>query len=380
MVLVGACVLIVVPPLLGVWPWATSIYRGMALLVSASPCALALGTPAAILSGIAQAARHGVLVKGGAQLEALGMVRALAVDKTGTLTIGRPDVTDVVPLDGSATYLLAVAGAVERQSQHPLAEAIVRRADADAVPVLHAGPLESVTARGVRALVDDEVVEIGSLRMWDDLPEGVPRIVQDAVAALQAQARSTMVVRHGQRWLGVLGVADTPRAAAPWAIARLKRLGVRPIVMLTGDNEKVAGAIGREVGVDEVRAGLLPEDKAPALALAGVGIAMGAAGTAAALEAADVALMGDDIAQVPFAIGLARQARRIIVQNLTIALGVIALLIVATTTGTIGIGPAVVLHEGSTLVVIANALRLLGYRLLSDGRQASAVPLGVART
>ncbi|AMY08002.1 putative cadmium-transporting ATPase [Luteitalea pratensis] len=403
MVLVGAAVLIAVPPLLGVWPWATSIYRGMALLVAASPCALALGTPAAILSGIAQAARHGVLVKGGSQLEALGTVRALAVDKTGTLTIGRPDVTDVVPLDGTAADMLAVAAAVERQSQHPLAEAIVRRADAEAVPALDAGPLESVTARGVRSIVGGETVEIGSIRMWDDLAGGVPTIVQDAVAALQAQARSTMVVRHGRRWLGVFGVADTPRAAAPSALATLRRLGVKPIVMLTGDNERVGVAIGRQVGVDEVRAGLLPEDKAraieqlrqqygsiamigdgvndaPALALASVGIAMGAAGTAAALEAADVALMGDDIAQVPFAIGLARQARRIIVQNLTIALAVIAVLIVATTTGTIGIGPAVVLHEGSTLVVIANALRLLGYRLVSGASLASAVPLGAART
>jgi Cd2+/Zn2+-exporting ATPase len=385
LVLLGAAVLIAAPPLLGGWPWATSIYRGMALLVAASPCALALGTPAAILSGIAQAARHGVLVKGGAQLEALGMVRVLAVDKTGTLTIGRPEVTDVVAIEGTVLRLLAVSGAVERQSQHPLAEAIVRRADGDGVPTPEAGPLESVTARGVRSLVDGEIVEIGSVRMWTSLPGGVPFVVEEAVAALQARARTTIVVRHGERWLGVLGVADTPRPGARGALAALRRLGVNPVVMLTGDNQQVAAAIGREVGVDEVRAHLLPEDKAlaietlrqqyggvamigdgvndaPALARASVGIAMGAAGTAAALEAADVALMSDDIGQVPFAVGLARQTRRIILQNLVIALGVIAFLIVATTTGTIGIGPAVVLHEGSTLVVIANALRLLAYR------------------
>lgn len=384
-VLVSATLLIVVPPLLGVWPWATSIYRGMALLVGASPCALALGTPAAILSGIAQAARRGVLVKGGAQLEALGMVSALAVDKTGTLTIGKPEVTDVVPIEGSRERLLAVAGAVERQSQHPLAEAIVRRADAEGAAALESGPLESVTARGVRAVIDGETVEIGSLRMWADLPGGVPSVVQEAVAALQAQARSTMVIRHGTRWLGVFGVADTARPAAAAALEALRRMGVKPIVMLTGDNEHVARQIGREVGIDDVQAHLLPEDKAravealrqrygsvamigdgvndaPALASANVGIAMGAAGTAAALEAADVALMSDDIAQVPFAIGLARQTRRIIVQNLVIALGVIGFLILVTTTGLMGIGPAVVLHEGSTLVVIANALRLLVYR------------------
>jgi Cd2+/Zn2+-exporting ATPase len=384
-VLVGAVVLIVAPPLLGTWTWATSIYRGMALLVAASPCALALGTPAAILSGIAQAARHGVLVKGGAQLEALGMVRALAVDKTGTLTMGRPEVTDVVAVDADAAELLAVAAAVERQSQHPLAEAIVRRADADALPAREASPLESVTARGVRAMVDGALVEIGSLRMWAGRPDGPSQAILDAVQDLQARARSTIVIRHGTRWLGVIGVADRPRPAAAGALAALRRLGVSPIVMLTGDNEQVAGAIAREVGIDEVRAHLLPEDKAeaiadlrarhggvamigdgvndaPALARASVGIAMGAAGTAAALEAADVALMSDDIAQVPFAIGLARQTRRIIVQNLVIALGVIAALIVVTTTGLIRIGPAVIFHEGSTLVVIANALRLLAYR------------------
>ncbi len=405
LVLVGAAALIVLPPLLGGWSWSTSIYRGMALLVAASPCALALGTPAAILSGIAQAARSGVLVKGGAQLEALGMIRVLAVDKTGTLTMGRPEVTDVVALDAPAETLLAVAAAVERQSQHPLAEAIVRRADRDGARVVEAGPLESITARGVRAVVDDEVVEIGSLRLWAELPGGVPARVEQAVTTLQARARSTMVVRHGQRWLGVVGLADTTRPAAPSALAALRRLGVQPIVMLTGDNQQVAEAIGREAGVDEVVASLLPEDKAaaierlrglhgriamigdgvndaPALARADVGIAMGAAGTAAALEAADVALMSDDIAQVPFAVGLARQTRRIIVQNLAIALAVIAVLIVATTTGMLGIGPAVVLHEGSTLVVIANALRLLGYRAPGTGaqRRRGAVTAAWSRT
>ncbi len=386
LVLVGAALLIVVPPLLGAWPWETSIYRGLALLVAASPCALALGTPAAILSGIAQAARHGVLVKGGAQLESLGVVNVLAVDKTGTLTVGRPEVTDLVPIDADPTTLLRVAAAVERQSQHPLAEAVVRRADADGLALPDAGALESVTARGVRSMVDGEVVEIGSLRMWADAADVVPSRVRDAVTTLEAQARSTFVVRHGTRWLGVIGVADTPRPTARAALDAVRRMGVAPVVMLTGDNEQVAAAIGRQVGVDQVHAQLLPDEKAaaietlraehggvamigdgvndaPALARATVGIAMGAAGTAAALEAADVALMSDDIAQVPFAIGLARQARRIIVQNLVLALAVIAVLIVSTTSGIIGIGPAVVLHEGSTLVVIANALRLLAYRL-----------------
>jgi Zn2+/Cd2+-exporting ATPase len=382
-VLASDVLLIVVPPLLGIWDWSTSLYRGMALLVAASPCALALGTPAAVLTGIAVAARHGVLVKGGVHLENLGVMRALAVDKTGTLTTGRPRVTDVIPIDGSVDELLSVAAAVERQSQHPLAEAIVGKASEAGLALPAAGALESITARGVRSIVNGAAVEIGGVRLW---PGEVPATVGRAVEDLQRRARSTVVVRAGGRWLGAFGIADLPRANVRAALDTLRRLGVAPIVMLTGDNDVVAQAIAREVGVDEVRSNLMPEHKvtameelrraygevgmigdgindAPALARASVGIAMGAAGTAVALEAADVALMGDDIGQLAFAVGLARRTRSIIRQNLVIALGVIVILIAVTTTGLAGIGPAVVFHEGSTLVVIANALRLLRYEL-----------------
>ena len=387
-VLVSDLLLITVPPLVGGWDWSVSFYRGMALLVAASPCALALGTPAAVLAGIAQAARHGVLVKGGIHLENLGIVRALAVDKTGTLTTGRPQVTDVVAIEATPDELLRVTAAVERQSQHPLAEAIVRHATAANLELPEASALESITARGVRSQVNGEVVEIGGLRMWQDAPQGIPLDVRTAVDTLQAASRSTVVVRAGDRWLGVFGIADLPRPNARGALEALRALGVEPIVMLTGDNERVARAIARDVGVDDVRADLLPEQKvlameelrrahgevgmigdgvndAPALARATVGIAMGAAGTAVALEAADVALMGDDIRQLAYAVGLARQTRRIIRQNLVIALGVIVVLIGVTTTGVAGIGPAVVFHEGSTIVVIVNALRLLRFRMPS---------------
>ncbi len=219
--------------------------------------------------------------------------------------------------------------------------------------------------------------------MWDTSAV-VPDAVTAAVDSLRAAGRSLVIVRHGERWLGVIGVADRPRAGVSSTVSALQALGVRPIVMLTGDNRGVGEAVAREVGIDEVRADLLPEDKvealrglrrqhghvamvgdgvndAPALAQATVGIAMGAAGTAAALEAADVALMNDDLAQVVFAVGLARRARAIIRQNLVIALGVVALLMIATVTGAIGLGVAVFFHEGSTLLVIANALRLLAY-------------------
>lgn len=384
-VLVADMLLITIPPLLGLWDWSTSFYRGMALLVAASPCALALGTPSAVLAGIAQAARRGVLIKGGAHLENLGTLRALALDKTGTLTIGEPEVTDLIPAEGVVEgELLSVAAAVEQRSQHPLAQAVVRRAEADRLTLPAAGELESLTARGVRSSVAGIAVEIGNLRLWDDARIPVPEEIRVAVETLQARGRSTMAVRHGDRWLGVLGVADRPREGVRAVLEQLRSMGIGPLVMLTGDNRGVGNAIGEEVGIDEVRADLLPEDKvaairallaehgqvamvgdgvndAPALAHATVGIAMGGAGTAVALETADVALMGDDLAKLPFAVGLSRQARTIIRQNLYVSLGVIALLIFATTTGMFGIGMAVLFHEGSTLVVIVNALRLLTY-------------------
>lgn len=385
-VLLVDALLIVVPPLLGWMTWSDSFYRAMALLVAASPCALALGTPSAVLAGIAQAARKGVLIKGGEHLENLGSLQALAMDKTGTITVGKPEVTDVVPIGTVAPdELLRIAAAVERRSQHPLAKAIVRYAEGRSLEIPAAGELQSLTARGVRSTVAGQTVEIGSLRLWQEDQVLVPDEVQATVDRLQANGRSIVVVRQERRWLGVVGIADQPRPGVREVLNDLRRLGIRTIVMLTGDNKGVGQAVAKEVGIDQVQAELLPEDKvttiqallrthgqvamigdgvndAPALANATVGIAMGGAGTAVALETADVALMGDDLAKLPFAIGLSRQARAVIRQNLYVSLGVIALLIVATTTGYFGIGPAVVAHEGSTLIVIANALRLLVYK------------------
>jgi Cd2+/Zn2+-exporting ATPase len=382
-VLVADCLLIVVPPLLGVWDWSTSFYRGMALLVASSPCALALGTPASVLAGVAQAARRGVLVKGGMHLENLGTINAIALDKTGTLTIGQPEVTDIVPVAGaSAEELLRIAAAVERQSQHPLAAAVVRRADAENVNAPTATNVESVTGRGIRAEVEGQRVEIGNQRLFSEANVPIPPQLSEAVAGLQTGGRSVMLIRQEERWLGAIGLADRPREAVRDVLTHLRRVGLKRIVMLTGDHRAVGEAIGKEVGVDEVKGELLPEDKvaaiqsllrehrsvamvgdgvndAPALAQATVGIAMGAAGTATALETADVALMADDLGRLPFAISLSRKARAIIRQNLYLSMAVIVLLILATTTGAFGIGPAVLVHEGSTLLVIGNALRLL---------------------
>jgi Cd2+/Zn2+-exporting ATPase len=233
--------------------------------------------------------------------------------------------------------------------------------------------------------VEGDIVEIGSLRLWEGGGIVVPPDIAANVASLQQSGNSVVVVRHGDRWLGVIGIADRPREGAKAVLNRLRGLGIDRIVMLTGDNAGVGEAVGREVGVDEVKAGLLPEDKviairdlvqsyckvamvgdgvndAPALAHATVGIAMGGAGTAVALETADVALMGDDLSRLPFALALSRKVRIVIRQNLFIAMGVIAMLVILSVGGWSGIGVTVVIHEGSTLVVIANALRLLAFR------------------
>jgi Cd2+/Zn2+-exporting ATPase len=384
-VLVGDALLIFVPPLLGWLTWGESFYRGMALLVAASPCALALGTPSAVLAGIAQAARRGVLIKGGEHLENLGTLQALALDKTGTITVGRPEVSDrSAGADVTEDELLRVAAAVEARSQHPLAQAVVRRAQAQRMELPQASDLQAVTGRGVRSSVEGKPVEIGSLGLWEDAGTVAPDWVRNAVLALQSRGKSIMAVRHGDRWLGVLGISDQPRPGVRDILNRLRALGIRRIVMLTGDNRLAGESIGKDAGVDEVKADLMPEAKvtaiqellkahgqvamigdgvndAPALATATVGIAMGGAGTAAALETADAALMGDDLSKLPFAVALSRMARGIIRQNLILSLTVIVVLVGVTVTGRSGIGFAVLAHEGTTLLVVVNALRLLAF-------------------
>jgi len=368
-------------------PFSESFYRAMAVLVAASPCALAIATPSAVLSGVARAARAGVLVKGGAPLENLGSLKAIAFDKTGTLTEGRPRITDVVPVAGvTEQELLSVAVAVEALSDHPLAQAIVTdgRERLGAEKAAEATDLKSLTGRGVVAKLDGETVWIGKAEMFGQ--DGVPSLGSEAVTAisnLREGGRTSMVVRMGARDLGAIGLMDTPREAAKEALRRLHEIGISRMIMISGDHQKVADAIAQEVGLDEAWGDLMPEDKveaikklagqdkvamvgdgvndAPAMASATVGIAMGAAGSDVALETADVALMGDDLSQLPFAVDLSRHTRRIILQNVWVSLGVVALLVPATIFG-LGIGPAVAMHEGSTLLVVGNALRLLSYR------------------
>lgn len=386
-VFVATALLIAVPAVLNLLTIEESFYRGMMLLVAASPCALAIGTPAAVLAGIAQAARNGVLIKGGVHLENLGRLKAIAFDKTGTITSGVFNVTDVIPLNGtSADDLLSLAAAVESQSNHPLAQAVVRAAQQKNLPLPQVAGLENVPGRGVKSAIGADAILIGTVKLFSETP-GVTldTSVTKQVDELEKRGRTTMVVSRGERILGVLGLADTPREKIGEVMKVLRALGVEHLVMLTGDNDDVARDVAATVGLTDVQAELMPEDKldiikqletkyeaiamigdgvndAPALATATVGIAMGGAGTAVALETADVALMGDDLSKLPFAVGLSRFTRSIIQQNLFISFGVIVLLIVTSVLGIVQLGFAVVLHEGSTLVVVANALRLLAYR------------------
>ncbi|MGW1768413.1 heavy metal translocating P-type ATPase [Streptomyces sp. NPDC002073] len=368
-------------------PFTDTFYRAMAVLVAASPCALAIATPAAVLSAVGRAARGGVLVKGGAPLEEFGRLHTVAFDKTGTLTEGRPKLTDILPAEGACRdELLRTAVAVQRLSDHPLAQAVVRDApqhldgDGPHGPLPEARDVRALVGRGVAGRIGGTEVHIGSLAGFDAAGTPVPPAMRARAEELAAAGRTTMAVRYGERHLGLLGLMDTPRPGAAAAVARLRALGVTRTVMLSGDDQRVADSVAAQVGIDEARGGLLPEDKAgavarlrasgrtamigdgvndaPAMAGATVGVAMGAAGSAVALETADIALMSDDLDRLPFITGLSRRASRVIRQNLWLSLGIVAVLVPATVLG-LGIGPAVLVHEGSTLLVVGNALRLL---------------------
>jgi Zn2+/Cd2+-exporting ATPase len=360
-----------------------SILRGISLLVAASPCALAIATPAAVLSAVARAAHSGVLIKGGAHLETLGKVHTIAFDKTGTLTIGKPRLITLSPAPGVAEHeLLAAAAGAESHSSHPLALAVVNGARERGVDVKLSQSCEAIHGKGVRSVVDGETILVGNAILFVD--QQAPAAVTDEARRLEAAGQTTMIVKRGDRFLGVLGVADVLRQEAKAALAELHQLGVKRSVMLSGDNLVVAKSIARQVGITEARAPLMPDGKvaalrelakeggvamvgdgvndAPALAAASVGVAMGGAGSDVALETADLVLMNDGLEKLPFALELARKAAGVIRQNLVIALGVSAILVIASIFGWVRISQAVVLHEGSTLLVVVNGLRLLVFR------------------
>jgi len=357
------------------------LVSGLTLLVVACPCALVISTPVAIVAAIGSAARSGVLIKGGAHLEALGGISVVAFDKTGTLTTGRFGVCEVVPLNGrTAEDVFSVAAAVESRSEHPIADAIVTRARETGAPERQVSFYEAYPGRGGRAVVDGEVFYIGSAGLMEMASIRIPDSPE--LRAIEAQGCTTVYVSDEEKLWGAIGLADTVKEGAAEAIAQLRAAGIKRTVLLTGDTERTGRAVARQLGIDTAYSGLLPEDKvarvrelaaerervamvgdgindAPALAAATVGIAMGGVGTPAALEAADVALMADDIGMLPYAISLSRRARGIILQNVALALVVVLMLIAGALGGKITLAGGVLGHEGSALLVIANSMRLL---------------------
>ena len=368
-------------------PFSASFYRAMAVLVAASPCALAISTPSAVLSGVARAARGGVLVKGGRPLEELGSLTAIAFDKTGTLTEGKPKLTGVYPLNGTTTeQLLQTVVAVEKLSDHPLAAAIVkggREQLGKEVPA--ASNVSAIQGRGIKADYEGTTVHVGNKELFTEKNSQLPADIQAKVEELESKGNTTMLVQQNDTFIGIVTLMDVARQDAKETLAQLKHVGIRKMIMLTGDNQKVAEAIAKEIGITDAWGNLLPEQKvqaieklrssekkvamvgdgvndAPAMAKSTVGIAMGAAGSDVALETADIALMADRLSNLPFAIGLSKKAHTIIRQNVFISLGMVVLLIPLTISGIAHMGPAVIGHEGSTIVVVMNALRLLAYK------------------
>ena len=380
-VLVLAVLIAIVPPLVFAASWSAWIYRSLVLLVISCPCALVISTPVSVVSALAASARKGVLIKGGARLERLADIRAIAFDKTGTLTKGALQVVDVIPLDGvPSDRLLRLAASVESHSEHPIAGAIVAHARDRGVALATTTGFQALPGFGAQAQVEGMPVLVGNHRLFEERGLCTPS-VHDAVEALAGQGRTTVVI-GGTQPIGLVGISDQPREAARDALQMLREQGVRHIALLTGDHATAARVISEAVGVDEVHAGLLPADKvqtvealkarfgsvamvgdgindAPALASADVGIAMGVAGSAAALDTADVALMADELSKIPYALRLSRATVRNIRANIAFSIVLKAAFLVLAIAGLATLWMAVVADMGASLIVIANALRLL---------------------
>ncbi|CAA0192997.1 CzcP family heavy metal (cobalt-zinc-cadmium) translocating P-type ATPase [Tenacibaculum maritimum] len=365
-----------------------SIYRAITVLVAASPCALAISTPSAVLSGVARGAKGGVLIKGGRALEDLGSLTTIAFDKTGTLTEGTPRLTNIITVNNTdKETLLELVLSVESLSNHPLAKAISKEIIKKYATVNkgEVSNIEAFQGMGIRAIYREKEAFIGNLHLMETKAISISEEVREMMKGFLEGGNTTMLVAYNKKLIGILTVMDTPRKFAKETLQSLKKLGIKKMVMLTGDHQNVGEAIANEIGLSEVRGGLLPEEKvsaiqqlqkknikiamvgdgvndAPAMASSSVGIAMGAAGSDVALETADIALMSDKIEKLPFVIGLSRTSKIIIKQNLWMSLGVVALLIPATLFGVASIGPVVIIHEGSTLLVVLNALRLLRFK------------------
>jgi Cd2+/Zn2+-exporting ATPase len=389
-VVVFAVLVASVPPLFFGAAFLDWFYKALVMLVIACPCALVISTPVTVVSGLAAAARRGILVKGGVHLENGRLIKSVALDKTGTLTYGKPVVTDVVPLDGRpADVLLQLAASVDAHSEHPVAAAIVAAWQTPAIPaekkrpLLEAASFESLTGRGAKAVIEGSLYYVGNHRLVEELGNCGPA-VEKALLQLEQEGKTSVVLTSEIEALCVFGVADTLRAHSAEAIRELHALGVVS-VMLTGDNQTTANAIAANVGIDDARGNLLPEDKlaaiddllgrygnvgmvgdgindAPALAKASIGFAMGAAGTDTAIETADVALMDDDLRKLPAFIALSCATSRVLWQNISLALGIKVVFFALALAGTASLWMAVFADMGASLIVVFNGLRLLRRR------------------
>jgi heavy metal translocating P-type ATPase len=383
-VLAAGVLVAAVPPLLLGEPAGPWTGRAIVFLVAAAPCALAISVPVTMLAAIGRGARRGVLVKGGLHVEHLARVRVVALDKTGTLTVGRPQVTDVLPL-GARRDVVALAAAVERHSPHPIGKAIVRHAEALGIEVPPSTAGRNLPGSGSAAHVGGEEVLVAR-PAWFRNEAGLDLAhLEPTLDRLRAEGKSVAVVGTRTQAWGILALRDTLRPHAREAVEAMRRAGIRRVVLLTGDNPRIGEAIGREAGLDEVVADLRPEDKArvvaelerrhgpvamvgdgindaPALAAATCGIAMGAAGSDVAIETADVTLMGDDLRQIAFAVRLARASRRIVAQNVVASIAVVMVLAGASLAGQLALPWAVLAHELSEFLVVGNGLRLLAMR------------------
>ncbi len=362
--------------------WAEWFYRGLVVLVVSCSCGIALSIPVAVVAAIGNAARNGILFKGGVHLEGAATIKAVAFDKTGTLTIGRPQVTDVVSVGKhDRNEILGLAASLESRSEHPLGEAIVRKAREEEIPFSPAEAFEALVGLGAKGRVNGQDFFIGGMRLFLERNISIEEI-QPQVSSLEEQGKTTILLGNKKEVLAILAIADQLRFEAKEAIKKLKEIGIRQVVMLTGDNEGTAKAVAREAGVDAYFARLLPDDKvekvktlrsengriamvgdgindAPAMAVSDIGIAMGAAGTDIALETADIALMSDDLSKLPVAFSLSRRTVKNIRQNIILSLAVIAFLVPAALAGWIGMVPGLLINEAAGLAVIINGLRLL---------------------
>ncbi|KAB8332813.1 heavy metal translocating P-type ATPase [Scytonema tolypothrichoides VB-61278] len=380
-IVVAGLLLAILPPFVLNWDWETTIYRALTFLVVASPCALMAAIMPTLLSGIANGAKQGILFKNGTQLEMIGKVRAIAFDKTGTLTTGQLQVFQVIPASGyTEVDVLKVAASVESYSEHPIGEAIVQAAqDLD---WSRAVEVQAIPGQGILGINGHQKVIVGKADFVQQYVTHLPSELKDTANSLEQEGKTVVWVAQGEQVLGVIAIADEVRGEAARAIARLKKLGVEQIVMLTGDNNRTADSVAQAVGIDQVYAELLPEDKldvirrlqkeyqtvamvgdgindAPALAQASVGIAMGKIGSDVALETADIVLMADRLEKIEAAMRLGKRAQAIVKQNITVALGFIVLLLIGNFVGGINLPIGVIGHEGSTVLVTLSGLRLL---------------------